>query len=244
MLIGPNSARTAKTIILYSYYALLLLSIATIPREIGAWYYIPLALITSFYLADFISGLTHFILDYKKTPENIGLGELFHYNGPRGSADYNSRKKAAFAQMGIFNRIVFNFKLHHPYPTKIGKQSYAHLCSVTILSSALPILFLNFLLQQYFDSFSLALFLITLSFWAANTQYIHSLPHRKTNPKFLAFLMRHHILISKKRHAIHHATLDRDYCTINGYANNIVNALSKYLVKNKYFSKEGLEPLN
>jgi len=243
MLIGPDSARLFKTFLVYFYYALLLVSLYFLPREIGAWYYIPLALLISFYLADFISGMTHFILDYKKTPENIWLEELFRYEDKRSSDDYNEKKKLAFSKMSIMQRIVFNFKLHHPFPSKIGKQSYAHLCSVTIISAAIPLLILNLLLEQFYQSFALSLFLVALSFFSANSQYIHSLVHRKSEiPKPILLLMKRGILISKKKHAIHHATLDRDYCTINGYANSLVNKLSGWLVRKNYFSKDGLEP--
>ena len=148
-------------------------SIACIPALIAGWY-----------LADLVSGLTHMTLDYCPTPAGKRLNELYFYEGSRESDDYLALLKARMAGVGAFDRLVYDFKNHHPRPMALGRRPVWRLIGSTVLLAALPI---NIALN-------IAVLLLPVPGWViagmlalivggAFAQYFHGTLHRDDNPR-------------------------------------------------------------
>jgi len=102
------------------------------------WRMLPAAAV-GWYLADLLSGATHMYLDYRPCVSGVGLDRLFFYRGSRGSADYAALKKQIMARIGPFERLVFDFKVHHPQPAALGRRSFLYLARSPALFIALPL---------------------------------------------------------------------------------------------------------
>src|SRR5205085_570774 len=110
-----------------------------IPAALGAWY-----------IADLLSGLTHMYMDYRPCTPGVGLDSLFHYAGSRESSEYVELRNRIWARISIFERLVYDFKNHHPRPEALGRRPFLVQIGSTIMFVSLPIaLLLNLLCLAY-----------------------------------------------------------------------------------------------
>ena len=89
--------------------------------------------LVAWYAADLISGLTHMYMDYRPCTPGIGLDRVFHYAGSRESGDYLALRDRVMPQISPFERLVYDFKNHHPRPEALGRRPFLVQIGSTIL---------------------------------------------------------------------------------------------------------------
>lgn len=201
------------------------------------------AILLGWYLADFASGLTHMVMDYKRCTPGVGLDRLYFYEGSRISDEYRALRTQVWTRIGSFEKLVYDFKNHHPRPDALGRRPILVQIGSTITFATLPAsLLLN-----------LAAIALPLPGWvlasgvsfligATFAQYFHGTLHRDDNPRVINAMRRTGLLMTPQAHAIHHATLDRDFATNTGWSNPLVNRMFNLAIRRKWLDPEGLEP--
>lgn len=201
------------------------------------------ALIAGWYLADLASGLTHMLLDYRPTPAGKRLDELYFYEGSRESDHYLALLRRRMAGVGAFDRLVYDFKNHHPRPMALGRRPVWRLIGSTVMAAALPIsLLLNVAVLVWPVPGWVTAMLLALILGGAFAQYFHGTLHREHNPAIIGWMRRAHLLMTPGAHQLHHDTLQRDFATNSGWSNPVINRLFAALRARGYLRDEGLVP--
>lgn len=207
-----------------------------------SWAMIPAALL-GWYVADLLSGLVHMYMDYRPCPPGKGLDALFFYQGSRESADYRALFQARMAAINPFERLVYDFKNHHPRPDALGRRSVWRLIGSTVIVAALPIsLALNLWSVVASPPGWLLAGALTLLIGGGFAQYFHGSLHRDHNPAVVNLLRRCGLLMTPAAHQKHHDTLRRDFATNCGWSNPLVNRLFDALRSRGYLDDTGLVP--
>ncbi len=206
------------------------------------WSWIPAAL-AAWYLADLVSGLTHMVMDYKPCRPGIGLAEVFHYEGSRESDDYQSKFRAVMAKCGPLEKLVYDFKNHHPRPGALGRRPLPMQIGSTIMVGTLPAsLLLNVaalaLPLPGWLLFGAVVGLVAMTF----AQYFHGTLHREQNPPLVLAMRRCGLLMTPEAHQLHHDTLTRDFATNSGWSNPLVNRLFALSMRRGWLTEDGLVP--
>lgn len=224
------------------FAASLAIDVLWLARDPG-WWMLPAAL-AGWYVADLASGVVHMWMDYHPCRPGLGLKEIYFYEGSRVSADYIMLRDVAFARLGPIERLVYDFKNHHPRPDALGRRDMRTQVGSSVLFLALP--------------FSLALNVlgcfVPLPGWLLATmvaaliggtfaQYFHGTLHRAANPWIVRAMRRTGLLLTPARHELHHATLQRDFSTVSGWSNPLLNAVFAALRRRGHLGDAGLEPL-
>jgi hypothetical protein len=201
------------------------------------------ALLAGWYAADLMSGVVHMYMDYKPSRPGVGLDRIFFYEGSRESAEYLALRDAAFAQLGPIERLIYDFKNHHPRPDALGRRSMLTQIGSTVLFTTLPFAILAniaFLLLPL----PVGLMAGVLSFVVGATfaQYFHGTLHRKDNPPIVRLMRRLKLLMNAQDHLRHHETLQCDFSTINGWSNPALNFVFNHLRRRGHLADEGLIP--
>lgn len=201
------------------------------------------ALLIGWYLADLASGVVHMVMDYLPCPKGVGLDRLFFYRGARDSADYGALRRDVMARIGPIDRLLFDFKIHHPRPGALGRRSLYQQVGSTIRFIGLPIAAVAALLAiavavPGFVMVALVVFLLG----GVLSQYFHGSLHRTENPRFIAALRHVGLLMTPARHDVHHRSLQQDFSTINGWSNPLLNVVFRSLRARGRLADHGLEP--
>ena len=206
------------------------------------WWCVP-ALLLGWYLADFASGVIHLALDYHPCPDGLGLADIFFYDGSRESDEYLAMRADRIARLTAFQRVVFDFKTHHPRPDALGRRSLWHQIGVSLIAAALPLsLGLNALvIGERLPGWPIALG-TALIIGSAFAQHFHGCLHRPQVPWYIAALRRSTLLMTPAAHQLHHDTLQRDFATNCGWSNPVVNRLFVTLRARGMLDDAGLEP--
>lgn len=228
--------------ILFCFFASLLgnLVFGVIGR--ADWLTLP-ALVVGWYLADLTSGVVHMYMDYRPCPPGKRLNDLFFYTGSRESEEYQAMLRERMAAISPLERLVYDFKNHHPRPLALGRRSLWRLIGSTVNVVALPVsLALNLALVTtpvpgWFCAGVVA-FLIGGGF----AQLFHASLHRDHNPWFIRAGRRAGLLMTPAAHQLHHDTLQRDFATNCGWSNPVVNRLFNAMRQRGYLDDAGLEP--
>ena len=210
-------------------------------RDVG-WLTIP-ALLAGWYVADMLSGLVHMFMDYHPCPKGKGLDRLYFYEGPRASEEYQALFRQTMAGINPFQRLVYDFKNHHPRPDALGRRDLWRQIGSTVVAGALPASVL----------FNLVCWVWPLPGWAAAgffamliggtfAQYFHGTLHRNDNPWIIRAMRRVGLLMTPEAHQLHHDTLRRDFSTNCGWSNALLNGIFRAGRKNGLFADYGLEP--
>ena len=205
-----------------------------------SWF--PAALI-AWYLADFASGITHMVMDYKPCRQGIGLDRLYFYEGSRESEDYLALRGRVWREMGPFEKLVYDFKNHHPRPEALGRRPMLVQIGSTICFASLPASIL----------LNLAAWLLPLPGWlvfgsvillvgGTFAQYFHGTLHRADNPRIVEWMRSAGLLMSPDAHQLHHDTLTRDFATNNGWSNPLVNRIFALAIRRRWLTESGLTP--
>jgi hypothetical protein len=206
------------------------------------WLMLPAA-IAGWYLADLASGAVHMYMDYRPCRPGNGLDALYFYEGDRTSDEYRAMFRTAMARIGPVERLVFDFKNHHPRPLALGRRPLGRQINSTILFGTLPYsLALNAACLMLPVPGWLVAGLIVLLIGGTFAQYFHGTLHRNDNPWFVTAMRRVGLLMTPQAHDLHHATLQRDFSTNCGWSNPLLNALFNALRRRGRLPDHGLEP--
>ena len=206
------------------------------------WRWIPAAL-AAWYAADLLSGLTHMYMDYRPCTPGVGLDRMFHYSGSRESADYLALRDRVMPRISPFERLVYDFKNHHPRPDALGRRSFLVQIGSTILFVSLPFsILLNLLCLAVAPPGWLIAGAVVLTIGGTLAQYFHGTLHRADNPWIVNAMRRIGLLMTPDAHALHHATLRRDFATNSGWSNPLVNAIFRVATRRRWLNEAGLEP--
>lgn len=237
----PLGGRLVARLGLAVFFVSVALNLAFAARD-PHWAMLP-AVLVAWYLTDFASGAVHMLLDYRPCPPVAGLAWLFHFDGARDSELYLRQKAAIMPRLSVIERLVFDFKNHHPRPDALGRQSTLELMSATVLLGQLPLsLALNALgLVQPLPGW-LMLGAVTFLVGGAFAQYFHGTLHRATIPQTIMAMRRTGLLMTPQAHAIHHETLRRDFATVSGWSNPLLNRIFAAVHRAGWLREEGLVP--
>lgn len=206
------------------------------------WRWIPSAF-AGWYIADLLSGLTHLYMDYRPCTPGIGLDRMFHYSGSRESADYQALRDRVLPQISPFERLVYDFKNHHPRPDALGRRPFLVQIGSTILFVSLPASILLSVACSWLASPGwLVAGFIVLIVGGTLAQYFHGTLHRSDNPGIVRVMRRCGLLMTPEAHAIHHATLRQDFATNTGWSNPLVNRVFRLAMRRGWVNEAGLEP--
>ncbi|HET7577354.1 MAG TPA: fatty acid desaturase CarF family protein [Sphingomicrobium sp.] len=206
------------------------------------WRWIPAA-VAAWYIADLLSGLTHMYMDYRPCTPGIGLDRMFHYSGSRESAEYLALRAEVLPRISPFERLVYDFKNHHPRPEALGRRPFLVQIGSTIIFAALPFsILLNILAFTVGVPGWLMAGLVVLTIGGTCAQYFHGTLHRPDNPWTVRAMRRAGLLMTPQAHALHHETLRRDFATNTGWSNPLVNAIFRTAMHRGWFDEAGLEP--
>ncbi|MEA3058794.1 MAG: hypothetical protein QOE50_206 [Sphingomonadales bacterium] len=206
------------------------------------WRWIPAAF-AAWYLADLMSGLTHMYMDYRPCTPGIGLDRMFHYAGSRESAEYLELRDSVLPGISPFERLVYDFKNHHPRPEALGRRPFIVQIGSTILFVSLPVsILLNLLCLKVGLPGWLIAGAVVLTIGGTLAQYFHGTLHRAENPWIVHAMRRVGLLMTPEAHALHHETLRRDFATNTGWSNPLVNAIFRIATSRGWLDEAGLEP--
>jgi hypothetical protein len=206
------------------------------------WRWIAAAL-AGWYIADLMSGITHMYMDYRPCTRGIGLDQMFHFPGSRESAEYLELRDRVLPRISPFERLVYDFKNHHPRPEALGRRPFLVQIGSTILFFSLPVsILLNLLCVAASVRGWMVFGLVVLTIGGTLAQYFHGTLHRPDNPWIVRAMRRSGLLMTPEAHALHHATLRRDFATNTGWSNPLVNLVFRAAMSRGWLSEAGLEP--
>jgi hypothetical protein len=224
---------------------LFLLSLAADVALIGphpGWLMIPAALF-GWYLADLGSGLVHMYMDYRPCIPGTGLKDLYFWEGSRDSPEFLAKQREVYARISTFERVVYDFKKHHPFPDLLGRHSLWHLMKAPVAYVTLPLsLALNLVFGLTHPPGWLIVGAITYLLGISLSQGFHGALHRSDVGWGVRAMRRVGLLMTQTAHQKHHATLVHDFAVINGWSNPLVNVCTATLLRLKLLRSEGLEP--
>jgi hypothetical protein len=201
------------------------------------------AFLLGWYVADFMSGVIHMYMDYRPCPSGKRLNDLFFYEGSRESPEYLTLLRERMTAINPFERLVYDFKNHHPRPLALGRRSLWRLIGSTIIVAALPLsLLLNVLaFVAPLPGWVMAGFIAVL-IGGGFAQYFHGSLHREHNPWIVVALRKVGLLMTPAAHQKHHDTLKRDFSTNCGWSNPLVNQVFRVARARGYLDDSGLIP--
>jgi hypothetical protein len=206
------------------------------------WLVIPAAL-AGWWLADMMSGVVHMYMDYRPCRPGVGLAELYFWSGSRESEAFMEKQREVYARISTFERIVYDFKKHHPMPDLLGRHGLFHLMKAPTFFVALPLsLAFNLLFLAWKAPSWLIVAVVVLLVGASLTQYFHGALHRERSCFMVRAMRRLGLLMSPSAHKLHHETLVRDFSVISGWSNPVVNVLVRVLLARGFLNEAGLEP--
>lgn len=201
------------------------------------------ALLFGWFLADLASGGVHMLMDYLPCPAGVGLDQLYHYEGARDSTEYERLRDEVMARISPIDRLLFDFKVHHPRPTALGRRSLYHQIWSSILFMALPLSLAMNVVAIIWDVPGWAMLMaVTFLLGGAFSQYFHGTLHREDNPPSIHALRHVGLLMTPEAHDVHHESLQRDFSTVNGWSNPLLNLVFRWLRAKGRLPDHGLEP--
>ena len=206
------------------------------------WRAAPAAL-AGWYAADLASGLVHMIMDYKPCRSGTGLKDLYFWPGSRDSAAFLAKQDEVYARISRFERVVYDFKKHHPFPDLLGRHSFLHLMKGPTFVVVLPIsLVLNVAFLALRPPGWLPVGVVVMLLGAAMSQAFHGALHRDDVGRTLRALRTARLVMSRRAHQAHHDSLTQDFAVVNGWSNPLVNLCASVLLRSGALGKDGLEP--
>jgi ubiquitin-conjugating enzyme E2 variant len=149
-----------------------------------------LAIVTGFFLADFISGFVHWFFDTWFSPDTPYIGRAF----------------------------VRTFREHHVDPKAITRHDFVETNGSNMIAGSVLVV-TGHLFAQAEGAFTAASFLFAGLFTSVTSQ-VHKWAHADRVPKLVALLQRARLILTKSAHARHHAApFDRAYCITSGWLN-------------------------
>src|SRR3546814_7332060 len=82
--------------------------------------------------------MVHMFMDYHPCPKGKGLDRLYFYQDSRASQEYQTLFRATMKTINPFQRLVYDFKNHHPRPNALGRRSISRQIGSTVVAGSLP----------------------------------------------------------------------------------------------------------
>lgn len=164
-------------------------------RGSAAKWVIVAAALAGYVLADFVSGLVHWLADRFGSPDTPLIGAAF----------------------------IRPFREHHVDPEAITRHDFIETNGNNCLVSA-PLLACAFLFVDVYPGQFLRLFMVGLvlflSFFVFATNQFHKWAHMARPPAVARVLQRIHLILRKSHHQIHHLSpFNTHYCITTGWFN-------------------------
>ena len=157
--------------------------------------------------------------------------------------EYVALRAEVLPRISPFERLVYDFKNHHPRPEALGRRPFLVQIGSTIIFAALPFsILLNLLSLEIAIPGWLIAGLVVLTIGGTLAQYFHGTLHRPDNPWIVNAMRRIGLLMTPEAHALHHATLRRDFATNTGWSNPVVNSVFRLATSRGWLNESGLEP--
>jgi hypothetical protein len=201
------------------------------------------AAFAGWYVADFFSGAVHMYMDYRPCTPGSGLKEIYFWEGSRETEAFAAKQAEVYARISRFERIVYDFKKHHPMPDLLGRHPLFHLMKAPTFLVVLPVSLAFNLLLLFWKAPGWLIVAVAVALVGSSlTQYFHGTLHRTQTCFMVRHMRRLGLLISLEGHQTHHETLVRDFSVISGWSNPVVNLLTKLLLERGWIDEAGLEP--
>src|SRR3546814_5359508 len=78
--------------------------------------------------------MVHMFMDYHPCPKGKGLDRLYFYQDSRASQEYQTLFRATMKTINPFQRLVYDFKNHHPRPNALGRRSISRQIGSTVVA--------------------------------------------------------------------------------------------------------------
>jgi hypothetical protein len=154
-----------------------------------------------------------------------------------------ARQGEVYARISLFERIVYDFKKHHPMPDLLGRHGMLHLMKAPVFLITLPVsLALNLAFALTAPPAWLLVGAVVLILGASMTQAFHGSLHRPDVGPVVRAMRSAGLLMRPASHKYHHDTLTRDFSVISGWSNPLVNVIVASLLRLRILREEGLEP--
>lgn len=201
------------------------------------------AVLAGWYVADMISGLVHMVMDYHPARLGAGLDRLYFYTGSRESDEYQGMFRTSMARLNPFERLVYDFKNHHPRPDALGRRTMLRQIGSTIVAGSLPLsLLLNVACLLFPVPGWAVAGMLSLLIGGTFAQYFHGTLHRAENPRIITLMRKVGLLMTPAAHQLHHDTLRRDFATNSGWSNALLNPVFRFAHRRGWLRDMGLEP--
>lgn len=204
--------------------------------------WVPIAILVGWYFADLASGVIHLYMDYRPCRSGVGFNDLYFYTGDRTSQHYQDLRRQVMAKVGPFERLVYDFKNHHPRPDALGRRSMIVQIGSTVVAVTPLSLLLNLSCWVLSPPGWVIAGFVALMVGGTFAQYFHGTLHRDDNPTIIILMRRLGLLMSPAAHQKHHDSLKRDFATNNGWSNPVINPVFRLLYRHGWLTDAGLEP--
>jgi ubiquitin-conjugating enzyme E2 variant len=206
-----------ETVCLLAAGGLLMANLSRLAREgsLFAWW-TPLVVLAALLLADFASGIVHWGADTWGSEQMPVLG----------------------------SRFLRPFRVHHLNPDDILRRGFVDLNGDVALLG-LPLLAGGLLIPLSEAEGRLAsVFCAALGACSLPTNQIHQWAHRNEAPVWVRWLQRSGLILSRERHALHHAApYTTDYCITTGWCNPALARIGFFRRLERWISRAtGAEP--
>jgi hypothetical protein len=152
--------------------------------------FVLLAIVTGFFVADFISGIFHWFFDTWFSPDTPLIGKAF----------------------------VRTFREHHVDPTAITRHDFVETNGSNILAGGVLVAVGHWFAEA--ETAFAAVALLFAGLFMSITSQVHKWAHSERVPRLVALLQRARLILTKATHAAHHkAPFDRAYCITSGALN-------------------------
>ena len=201
----------------FGFFALVLLNLArfgSTPELLGWW--VPLAALLGLVLADFVSGVVHWMADTWGSEDTPWVGPRF----------------------------VRPFRIHHTDPLAMLRGDFFETNGNTALL-ALPLLLaaLALPLGHGLGRF-LAVFLVAFCVFGFATNQIHKWAHMGEPPRVVRWLQCRGLILAPPHHDVHHtAPFATNYCITSGWCNGLLASIGFFPALERWISSlTGLTP--
>ena len=182
-----------ETACLLAAAGLLLVNLVRLARASALFrWWTPFAILAALLLADFASGIVHW-----------------------GADTWGSERMPVLGR-----RFLRPFRIHHLNPDDILRRGFVDL-NGDIALLGLPLLVGGLLIPLSDAAGALAIvFCVSLGACGLPTNQIHQWAHRSEAPPWVRWLQRRGLILSRERHALHHAApYTTHYCITTGWCN-------------------------
>ena len=188
------------------------------------------------FLADLVSGIVHIVLDYQEV-KNTDL--RLHVEKDIPDIMNFKETNPLFMNASKRDKFLWNFHAHHDVPYPSSEPEFAEILKVLIPSLIILCISYCLYVKGIIKKRGIRILLFATPFFILS-QKIHFLAHARNHnklnnecflEKILCFMQDYNIILNPKEHRKHHQTYDCNFCIVNGWANPLLNLVTKLLIE-------------